>query len=51
MPEGKRAVGFRISPCGYKLVYNCIYITCEDGTEVVVSEELAEEMFKSWQEI
>jgi hypothetical protein len=45
------AVGFRIRPCGYKLEYNCVFLTCEDGTEVVIPEKMVEEILEAWREI
>jgi hypothetical protein len=46
-----KAVKFQIRPCGYKDQYNCIFITCEDGTEVVIPEKMVSKILEAWKQI
>jgi hypothetical protein len=45
------AVKFQIRPCGYKDQYNCVFITCEDRTEVVIPEKMVNDILEAWKQI
>ena len=45
------AVKFQIRPCGYKDQYNCVFITCEDGTQVVIPEKMVNDILEAWKQI